>query len=93
MATRKLVGQVTPEEKDEIQALFERRNGLNELAKIVTADNTELYEKLVKDLGETGIKFQSWWDRMAAKYQWESIEGGNWEVNFDTCEIFLLGGM
>ena len=84
MATRKLVGQVTPEEKDEIQALFERRNGLNELAKIVTADNTELYEKLVKDLGETGIKFQSWWDRMAAKYQWESIEGGNWEVNFDT---------
>ena len=93
MATRKLVGQVTPEEKEEIQALFERRNGLNELAKIVTADNTELYEKLVKDLGETGIKFQSWWDRMAAKYQWESIEGGNWEVNFDTCEIFLLGGM
>ena len=93
MATRKLVGQVTPEEKEEILALFERRNGLNELAKIVTADNTELYEKLVKDLGETGIKFQSWWDRMAAKYQWESIEGGNWEVNFDTCEIFLLGGM
>ena len=93
MVTRKLVGQVTPEEKEEIQALFERRNGLNELAKIVTADNTELYEKLVKDLGETGIKFQSWWDRMAAKYQWESIEGGNWEVNFDTCEIFLLGGM
>lgn len=92
MATRKLVGQVTPEEKEEILALFERRNGLNELAKIVTADNTELYEKLVKDLGETGIKFQSWWDRMAAKYQWESIEGGNWEVNFDTCEIFLVGG-
>jgi CXXX repeat modification system protein len=34
MATRKLVGQVTPEERDEIQMLFERRNGLNELAKI-----------------------------------------------------------
>lgn len=92
MATRKLVGQVSPEEKDEIQALFERRNGLNELAKIVTADNVELYEKLVKDLGETGTKFQSWWDRMAAKYQWESVDGGNWEINFDTCEIFLVGG-
>ncbi len=92
MATRKLVGQVTPEEKDEIQALFERRNGLNELAKIVTADNTELYEKLVKDLGETGTKFQAWWDRMSVKYQWESIEGGNWEINFETCEIFLVGG-
>lgn len=57
MATRKVVGQVTPEEKNEIQKLFERRNGLNELAKILTADNAELYEKLVKDLGETGTKF------------------------------------
>ncbi len=93
MAIKKIVGQVTPEEKEEILTLFERCNGLNELAKIVTADNTELYEKLVKDLGETGMKFQAWWDRMSAKYQWESIEGGNWEINFDTCEIFLVGGM
>ena len=31
MTERKLVGQVTPEERNEIQALFERRNGLNEL--------------------------------------------------------------
>lgn len=87
---RKKVGQVTVEEKNEIQMLFERRNGLNELAKIVTADNTELYEKLVKELGETGSKFQNWWDRMADKYQWESAENGNWEINFETCEIFLV---
>ena len=90
MATRRLVGQVTPEERTEIQTLFERRNGLNELAKILTADNGELYEKLVKDLGETGTKFQQWWNRMAEKYQWESDENGNWEINFDTCEIFLV---
>ena len=44
---KKKVGQVTTEEKNEIQQLFERRNGLNELAKILSADNTELYEKLV----------------------------------------------
>ncbi|MBR0024710.1 MAG: CXXX repeat peptide modification system protein [Muribaculaceae bacterium] len=87
--TRKLVGQVTPEEKNEIQALFERRNGLNELAKVLTADNAELYEKLVKDMGETGTKFQNWWDRMSQKYNWESLPNGNWEINFDTCEIFL----
>ena len=47
MAIRKVVGQVTIEERNEIQQLFERRNGLNELAKILTADNHELYEKLV----------------------------------------------
>ena len=90
MVAKKVVGQVTVEEKNEIQTLFERRNGLNELAKIVTADNTELYEKLVKDMGETGTKFQNWWDTMSQKYQWESAENGNWEINFETCEIYLV---
>lgn len=88
--TKRIIGQVTVEEKNEIQTLFERRNGLNELAKILTADNADLYEKMVKDMGETGSKFQDWWNRMAKKYQWESVEGGNWEINFDTCEILLV---
>lgn len=90
MSKLPLVGHVTTEEKNEIQTLFERRNGLNELAKIVTADNSELYEKLVKDMGETGTKFHNWWNRMADKYQWESAENGNWQIDFDTCEIFLV---
>lgn len=89
MATGKLVGQVTPEERDEIQMLFERRNGLNELAKILTSDNSELYEKLVKDMGETSTKFQNWWNRMSRKYLWESSENGHWEIDFETCEVFL----
>ena len=87
---KKKVGQVTPEERNEIQALFERRNGLNELAKILTAENTELYDKLVKDLGDTGTKFQSWWDNTSQKYKWESSPKGKWEINFDTCEIYLV---
>lgn len=90
MTTKKLIGKVTPEERNEIQTLFERRNGLNELANILKIDNEELYEKLVKDLGDTGIKFQNWWDRMAEKYQWESAENSSWEINFDTCEIYLV---
>ena len=88
--TNKLVGQVTPEERNEIQTLFERRNGLNELSKILTVENEALYEKLVKDLGETGAKFQNWWNRMGQKYNWESVEGGNWEIDFDTCNIYLV---
>ncbi|MBQ6747572.1 MAG: CXXX repeat peptide modification system protein [Bacteroidaceae bacterium] len=87
---KKIVGQVTPEERNEIQRLFERRNGLNELAKILTAENGDLYEKLVKDMGDTATKFQDWWNRMAYKYQWERAENSNWEINFDTCEIFLV---
>ncbi|GAB1414850.1 hypothetical protein MASR2M117_02560 [Paludibacter sp.] len=87
---KKKVGQVSIEEKNEIQSLFERKNGLTELSKILTADNATLYEKLVKDLGETSIKFQKWWDTMSAKYQWESVTGGNWEIDFETCDIYLV---
>ncbi len=90
MEIRKIVGKVTPEECAEIQALFERKNGLTELAKIISADNTELYEKLVKDMGETGMKFQQWWDANAKQYGWESHPKGNWEINFQTCEITLV---
>lgn len=88
--TKKLVGQVTPEEKEEIQRLFERRNGLNELAMILTPDKEELYEKLVKDMGESGVRFQQWWNTASQKYNWEMTENGNWEINFETCEIFLV---
>ena len=87
---KKSIGKVTEDEKNEVMALFERRNGLNELAKILTIENDELYEKLVKDMGETGIRFQDWWNRMSQKYNWESAEGGNWEINFETCEIYLV---
>lgn len=86
---KKFVGQVTQDEKNEIQSLFERKNGLNELAKIITEDNTPLYEKLVKDMGETVGNFQNWWNEMAQKYQWEGQENAHWEIDFNTCEIFL----
>ncbi len=86
---KKLVGKVTTEERDVILSLYERRNGLNELAKILTTDNDVMYEKIVKDLGETSKKFQDWWSSMSSKYEWESIKNGNWEINFDTCEIYL----
>ena len=87
---KKEVGRVTEQERDEIQSLFERRNGLTELAKILTADNKELYERFVNDMGETSTKFQQWWDRMSDKYKWESAENGNWEIDFNECKIYLV---
>lgn len=87
---KKEVGRVTEEERDEIQSLFERRNGLNELAQILTVDNDDLYNRLVKDLGETSSNFQNWWSRMKIKYNWESAENGNWEIDFQNCVIYLV---
>ena len=84
------VGKVTEAERDEIKSLFERRSGLVELTKIISVDNDDLYEKLVKDFGATEQKFQSWWTSMSEKYQWPSRDNCNWEIDFSTCEIFLV---
>ena len=87
---KKEVGRVSEQERDEIQTLFERRNGLNELAKILTSDNESLYERLVKDLGENSTRFQNWWNEKSLKYQCESADNGNWEIDFNTCKIYLV---
>lgn len=87
---KRLIGKVTIEEMKEIQLLNERKNGLFELSRIISSDNEELYEKLVKDMGKTQSRYQNWWTRMSQKYNWESIEGGNWEIDFETCNIFLV---
>lgn len=86
---RKSVGFITEEEKQTILNLFERKNGLLELMKILTPDNTAMYEKLVMDMGCTSTRFQKWWDDMSQKYQWESMPNGHWKIDFETNEIFL----
>jgi CXXX repeat modification system protein len=85
---KKKAGKVTVEEKDKILSLYERRNGLMELAKIA-GSNDALYEKVVADLGSTNVKFQNWWNEMSNKYRWESCENGRWEIDFDSCNIYI----
>lgn len=92
---RRLVGKVTLKERNEILALFERKNGLIELAhSLAAADdealkNSYFYEKLVADMGETTTKYQQWWDKRAKIYQWENVSGCGWEINFETCQVFF----
>jgi len=94
MKTKKAVGSVTPEERDEIQNLFERKSAITELFKSLPDINKEsydsIYEKLVTDLGRTTRSFQGWWDDKGHKYSWESHPEGHWEIEFETCEIFLV---
>ena len=89
-AEKKLLGKVTPEQKDEIQALFERRNSLKELFLIVPKENQDLYERVVADMAQTQKKFDQWWSDRVSEYHWEGCEKGRWEINFETFEIFLV---
>ena len=86
---RKKVGIVSESERDEIRQLYERINGLKELTKVVCPDNNELYEKLVTDMGNTVTRFQEWWNTKSNKYHWAASDEGSWEIDFDTCMIYL----
>lgn len=87
---KRKVGSVTSAESNEIRQLFERSNGLRELAKILTPDNNELYERLVKDIGGSSTAMQQWWDSMSKKYGWEGHPDGSWEIDFSDGSIYLV---
>ena len=42
------------------------------------------------DLGKTTTKFQDWWNHYSDIYNWERTKTGHWEIDFESCEIFLI---
>ena len=95
MSERKELGKVSEQERDEIRTLYDRKNGLSELAKSLATMNREvlennyLYDKLTADMGRVASEFQAMWDRMSKKYAWENLPGHRWEIDFDTCTVFI----
>jgi CXXX repeat modification system protein len=85
---KEVVGKVTPEERDEIKKLFGRKNALMDLLKTVE-NGSAMYEKAMEDLINTNEKFQNWWDVTSKKYSWKGIGTVHWEINFETCEIYI----
>ncbi len=87
-----VVGVVTSEERDRIRSLFLRKAALAQILRILagmdaeTLATTPLYEKIVRDMGETEVAFQGWWDEMIGKYGWGQR---HYRIEFETCEIFL----
>lgn len=86
----KLVGTVSPKERDEIQNLFEKKNALENLTQIVNPkENEGMYERLLWDYQETLASFQQWWRKMTVKYGWNNQKC---YIDFDTCNIYEKDG-
>jgi len=90
------VGRVTPEERDEIEELHRRKVGLSALLSTLarmdagTLQSTPLYERLVRDAGDTTIAYDAWWRRLATRYRWRrEREKQTWHVDFETCDVLL----
>lgn len=80
----KVIWTLSDDDKKEIQNIFEKKLALENLVKIIDANNQEMYDKLISDYRRTLCQFQDWWTRNSQKYKWE---GQNWSINFDTSEV------
>ena len=96
-AHRSALGKVDPEERDLIRSLHVRKTGLAELfaslsrMKDDALEVSNLYQRLVREMGEVTLDYQAWWDAMAKKYGWPSQPGGAWRIDFETCAVYLDG--
>ncbi|WP_132995162.1 CXXX repeat peptide modification system protein [Sporanaerobacter acetigenes] len=81
---QKVVWELSEEDCNEIQDLFERKIALENLVKIVDLKDSDIYEKLLKDYGKTIREFEDWWKTKSSEYKWE---GSNWWVDFTKNQV------
>jgi len=84
---KKVVGKVTEEEKLAIWEINGHKNALEELLLILPKESP-LYNQAVKDMNDTMVKYQEWWDTHYNKYHWEKGDK-DWKIIFDTNEIII----
>jgi CXXX repeat modification system protein len=90
-----VIGKITESEKEEINQLYLKKTALMELLygikniKRFDENIDELYEKVVKDLGETTEQYTNWFASKKEKYQWETHANYSFTVLFKTNEVAL----
>lgn len=83
--TAKKVIDITQEECDAIEALYEKKMGLENLGKIIDVDSNEgLYNRMIIDYGKVSIQFNDWWEQIFVTY---SIQEGDYRIDFDNKQL------
>lgn len=89
MGRIKKVGMVEFEEAERIYKIFMRKKALEELELISDKLSNSLKLKLKQEYELSNSQFYEWWDEMSDKYSFDIQENCQWEIDFDTYEIFL----
>lgn len=93
--TRKLIAKISEAERDEIRSLFERKGSLLELFQTFDGEDNEqsnkLFNKVVNELSITNRAYKEWFTAKSTEHNWENVPGKSWQIDFDTCEVFLEG--
>lgn len=86
--TLKRVYTISEKDKEKIQNLLIRKNGIRELMD-TAVNNQALYEKLRDDYVDVSARFQQWFADFEKNYQAAGAEGHYWNVDFANNTVLL----
>ena len=81
------IGRIDVCDIREVEPLIERLAGLEELL-LVDIDG-ELKQKIVLEVDEIKKQKRQWWIRSIAKYNWDCDSDSEWEIDFETGELWI----
>ncbi len=90
------VGRVSDEEKKELVILYERKMAMEELEEslertdLTESEFLQMKSKFKEEKPKTIYDFNKWWQDKAEKYKWDKKDHGQWTIDFETNDIFLL---
>lgn len=84
-----LLGKVNIIDKNKIEKLFERYNGLEELNMIVSHEEIDLKKQIETDIYVTNLKIDKLFKEMASRYKWVIDTNIHWEIDYETNEVYF----
>ncbi len=90
------LGNLTLKEKEEILLLLEKKWALQELIDALDSqpysdeEKKILHNRIVTDLEKNQTAYEKWMSGISRKYHWKIDERGQWRIDFNTSEIFIV---
>ena len=86
-----MMTQLTTNEKVEFLDLYTRKLGLYELIRLINiAQNEELYNRILMDIGETTRKYDSQWQLIKKKYNYLTYPDKDLNIDYDNGTVSVI---
>lgn len=87
VSVRKVIDILTESEKEEILELYEKKQAMENLSKIISKENDPLlFQTLKSDYLELVADYTAWWNQQSEKKGWEK---GHLFVDFHSNEVIM----
>lgn len=90
----KKIANITIDEKDKMEDLFEKKNSFEDLIETLKSSNTNIedvfYKKVTDEYNDAKKNYQDYWTYLGNKYKLQKYGQNELEMSFRKCEIYYL---